>query len=57
MSRFINPKTIHLLNESVVSTYLLDFIKMKKKNIINQIDMNYEKQTKKKFNIKFRTNE
>ena len=23
----------HLLNESIMSTYLLDFIKMKKKNI------------------------
>ena len=40
-SRFLNPNTTHLLNESVVSTCLSDFIK--KKISINQIDMNYEK--------------
>ena len=35
-SRFINPNTTHLLNRSVELTYLLDFIKMKrKKNSIN----------------------
>ena len=49
----------HLLNESVVSNCLLDFIKMKKKkNNINQIDMNYEKPKQINiFNIKFITNE
>ena len=58
-SRFFNPNTTHLLNGSVVLTCLLDFIKMKKKkNSINQIDMNYEKPKQINiFNIKFKTNE
>ena len=58
-SRFLNPSMTHLLNESVVSNCLLDFIKMKKKkNSINQIDMNYEKPKQINiFNIKFITNE
>ena len=30
-SRFLNPNTIHLLNGLIMLTYLLDFIKMKKK--------------------------
>ena len=37
-SRFLNPNTTHLLNELVVSTCL----SKRKKNSINQIDMNYE---------------
>ena len=52
-SEFLNPNIIHLLNRVVVSTCLLDFIKMKKKKkkknpnfSINQIDMNYEKPKK-----------
>ena len=49
-SRFINPNTTHLLNKSVVSTCLLNFIKMKKKN--------YEKKKQISiFNIKLRTKE
>ena len=49
-SRFLNPNTTYLLNGLVMSTYLSDFIKMKrKKNSINQIDMNYEKLKKKMF--------
>ena len=40
--RFINSNTTYLLNRSVVSTHLSDFIKAKKINI-NQIDLNYEK--------------
>ena len=48
----------HLLNGLVVSTCLLDFIKMKEKNSINQINMNYEKLKQINiFNIKFKTNE
>ena len=49
----------YLLNGLVVSTCLLDFIKMKeKKNSINQINMNYEKLKQINiFNIKFKTNE
>ena len=48
---FLNSNITHLLNGLVVSTYLLDFIKMKKKKknpnfSINQIDMNYEKPKK-----------
>ena len=38
-STFLNPNMIHLLNGSIVSTYLLDFIKMKKKNYFNQIEL------------------
>ena len=49
-SKFFNPNTTHLLNGLVVSTCLLDFIK-KKKNSINQIDMNYEIQKKKNIYI------
>ena len=37
-SRFLNPNTTHLFNELVVSTCL----SKRKKNSINQIDMNYE---------------
>ena len=49
-SRFLNPNPTHLLNGSVVSTCLVDFIKMKKKI--------YEKTKKINiFNIKFRINE
>ena len=33
-SGFLNPNTIYLLNRSVVSTCLLDFIKKKKKLIL-----------------------
>ena len=40
-SRFLNPNPTHLLNGSVVSTCLVDFIKMKKKN--------YEKTKKNKY--------
>ena len=29
--RFLNPNMIHLLNRSIVLTFLSDFIKMKKK--------------------------
>ena len=45
---FFNLNTIHLLNGSVISTCLSDFIKTKKKKnfSINQIDMNYEKLNK-----------
>ena len=32
-SRFLNPNMNHLLNGLVVSTYLSDFIKMKKKKL------------------------
>ena len=35
-SRFLNPNPTHLLNELVVSTCLLDFIKIKKKIIKKQ---------------------
>ena len=35
-SRFLNPNTTHLLNGSVVSSCLSDFIKMKKKIIKKQ---------------------
>ena len=45
-SRFLNPNMTHLLNEAVMSTYLSNFIKMKKKNVYIYI-----------YNIKFRTNE
>ena len=56
--RFLNPNMTHLLNGLVVSTCLLDFIKTRKKNSINQIDMNYEKPKQINiFNIKFKTNE
>ena len=55
--RFFNPNMTHLLNGLIVSTYLSDFIKMKKKKIV-LTKLNYEKpKKKKKINIKFRTNE
>ena len=47
---------IHLLNGSIVSTYLLDFIKMKKKYYFNQIELWKTKKIK-IFNIKFKINE
>ena len=37
--RFFNPNITHLLNKPVMSTCSSDFTK-KKKNSINQIDMN-----------------
>ena len=43
--RFLNPNMTHLLNGLVISTCLSDFIQ-KKKIIINQIDMDYEKPNK-----------
>ena len=48
-SGFFNFNTTYLLNGSVVSTCLLDFIPKKKKKTnfsINQININYEKQNK-----------
>ena len=42
---FLNSNTTFLLNESVVSTCLSNFIQKKKIFSINQIDMNYEKKT------------
>ena len=49
-SRFFNPNMTHLLNRLAVSTYLSDFIKMKRKK-------NYEKNKQINiFNIKFRIN-
>ena len=49
-SRFLNLNTTCLLNGSIVSTYLSNFIKMKKKNSVNQMNLNYEKPKKKKNN-------
>ena len=44
---FFNLNITHLLNGLVMLACLLDFIKTKKKkNSINQIDMNYEKPNK-----------
>ena len=36
-SRFLNPNTTHLLNELVVSTCLLNFIKKKKKIVLTKL--------------------
>ena len=50
--KFINPNTTFLLNRVVVSTYLSDFIKLKKNVqilVYNQIDVNYKKPKKKNF--------
>ena len=56
-SKFLNFNTTCLLNESVVSIHLSDFIKVKKKkNSINEIDLNYEKPNLKK-KKRFRANE
>ena len=53
---WINTNSTYLLNGTVVSTYLLDFIK--KQISINQIDMNYEKPKQINiFNINLRNNE
>ena len=51
-SRFLNLNMTCLLNGSIVSTYLSNFIKMKKKkNSVNQMNLNYEKPKKKNIYI------
>ena len=46
--RFFNPNMTHLLNGSIVSTCLSNFIKMKKKKKLVLTKLNYEKPKKKK---------
>ena len=55
-SRFLNLNKTHLLNRSIMSICLSNFMKMKKKISINQIELLKTKKIN-IFNIKFRTNE
>ena len=48
-SKFLKPNMTHLLNGSVMSTCLLNVIKMKKKKLLKNKQTNI-------FNIKFKTN-